>query len=451
MMNPRKNDSGISLVMYFRPVCVLLLLLALTTSCHSVRMLEVGDGWAGNTVNTAVFRKNSVVSNEQYQYVSYYDGDGYLTVAKRAWNRKQWKVQRTPYKGNVRDAHNVISMMVDGEGYLHIAWDHHNSRLRYIKSVRPHALSFSEELPMVAKNEERVTYPEFYKMPDGDVLFFYRDGGSGAGNLVINRYDLKSKKWLRIHDHLIHGEGQRNAYWQAYVDNVGIIHLSWVWRQTPDVASNHDMAYACSRDGGHTWQKSDGEQYMLPITASNAEYAARIPMNSELINQTSMTADEAGNPFIASYWRDQDTDIPQYKLVYSIDGQWETRSLDFRSQPFSLSGGGTKEIPIARPQIMVEGSGKDAGIILLFRDIERQRRASVLKINRLEKEDYRLINLTDISLGSWEPSYDTELWRRKKILNLFVQQTEQKDGEGVLDVEATKVHVLEWTPFSFFN
>ena len=114
-------------------------------------------------------------------------------------------------------------------------------------------------------------------MPSGDLLFFYRDGASGQGNLVINRYNLPAQKWERVHDILIDGQGQRNAYWQATLDNKGTNHLSWVWRESTDVASNHDLAYAKSDDGGKTWQKSTGELYNLPITAANAEYAAQIP------------------------------------------------------------------------------------------------------------------------------------------------------------------------------
>jgi hypothetical protein len=33
----------------------------------------------------------------------------------------------------------------------------------------------------------RVTYPEFHALPGGDLLFLYRDGGSGGGNLAMNR------------------------------------------------------------------------------------------------------------------------------------------------------------------------------------------------------------------------------------------------------------------------
>ena len=102
----------------------------------------------------------------------------------------------------------------------------------------------------------------------------------------MNRYDLNTGKWSRVHDVLIDGEGQRSAYWQLCTDKAGTIHLSWVWRETWGVETNHDMCYARSRDGGKTWEKSNGERYELPITAANAEYAWRIPQNSELINQT---------------------------------------------------------------------------------------------------------------------------------------------------------------------
>ena len=75
-----------------------------------------------------------------------------------------------------------------------------------------------------------------------------------------------------MQDVLIDGEKERNAYWQLYIDNANTIHVSWVWRETPDVATNHDLCYACSHDGGVTWEKSTGEKYRLPITVRNAEY-----------------------------------------------------------------------------------------------------------------------------------------------------------------------------------
>lgn len=89
-------------------------------------------------------------------------------------------------------------------------------------------------------------------MSDGDLLFVYRSGSSGRGNLVMNHYSLKEHKWSRVQDVLIDGENKRNAYWQLYVDEQGTIHLSWVWRETWQVETNHDICYARSFDNGVT-------------------------------------------------------------------------------------------------------------------------------------------------------------------------------------------------------
>src|SRR5690606_22492389 len=127
-----------------------------------------------------------------------------------------------------------------------------------------------------------------------------------------------------------------NAYWQAFVDQKGSIHISWVWRESPNVASNHDMCYARSDDGGRTWMKSTGEKYTLPINTSNAEYIARIPQNHELINQTSMYVDKKGIPYIASYWCSEQSKVPQYHVIYLDKDGWQVKDLGFRTQAFSL-------------------------------------------------------------------------------------------------------------------
>jgi beta-glucanase (GH16 family) len=424
-----------------------LLLLALVATALGARaQTPVGLGWAKNNVNGAIFRKNSVVSQGQNQYVAYYDSAGYVTLGKRRLPAGPWQVQRTQYQGNVKDAHNVISLMADGAGYLHLSFDHHNNPLHYCRSTAPGSLTMGALEPMTGQQEQKVSYPEFHRYPNGDLLFMYRDGGSGNGNLVLNRYDQKTRKWTRLHDVLIDGEGQRNAYWQACIDPRGTIHVSWVWRESPNVASNHDMAYARSLDGGKTWQKSTGEAYKLPITAGTAEYAARIPQNSELINQTTITTDAAGAPYIATYWRPQGTQVPQYQLIYLKDKQWRTTQINQRTTPFSLSGVGTKKIPISRPQLLVATQKGKTAAYLLFRDAERQDRASVLQCADLGKGTWTAADLTTTSVGNWEPSYDTERWKKDGVLSLFVQRTGQGDGETLENLPAQPVYVLEWQP-----
>lgn len=208
-------------------------------------------------------------------------------------------------------------------------------------------------------------------MPDGDLLFFYRDGASGNGNLVLNHYDVKHRRWLRLQDNLLDGEGKRNAYWQVAVDRLGQIHLSWVWRETGDVVTNHDIAYAKSSNGGISWQKSDGTTCSIPINERTAEYAVRIPQNSELANQTSMAVDYTGRPYIANFWRDDPMQVPQYRLVVHNGTEWKTYQIGRRTLDFHRKGGGTKRPPVSRPLLLLDSNEQRTRAYVLFRDQQR--------------------------------------------------------------------------------
>ena len=428
------------------------ILLLLTTLCappvsaQNTTVSTVGTGWAKNSVNTVIFRKNSLVTFNGTQYAAYYDNDQYVVLAKRKQGANNWQSVRTPYRGDATDAHKDICIMVDGAGYLHVAWGHHNQPLNYAVSTQPNSLELSGKKSMTGTKENRVTYPEFYKLPNGDMLFVYRDGASGNGDLVLKRYNTPAQKWVDVQNNLIDGQGKRNAYWQMAVDQKGTIHLSWVWRESPDVASNHDMCYARSKDGGLTWERSTSEKYVVPITATTAEYACLIPQKSELINQTSMFADQDGHPFIATYWREAGQTVAQYHIIYNIGGKWQSNAMSFRKTPFSLGGGGTKSIPISRPQLIAWRKNKALAAALIFRDAERGEKVSIAVNDDITKNHWVVSDLSAQSVGAWEPSYDTELWKDKKILDLFIQKVTQVDSEGTADTPPQPVQVLEWKP-----
>jgi hypothetical protein len=299
---------------------------------------------------------------------------------------------------------------------------------------------------MTGNKESSVTYPEFYRLADGNLLFLYRDGASGNNSLMLNHYDTKTKKWTQLQNGWINGEEQRSPYWQMAVDKAGTIHISWVWRESPDVASNHDMGYACSKDGGRTWEKSTGEKYVLPITAATAEYACRIPQKSELINSTSITTDDAGHPYIATYWRDSASAIPQYRLIYHTGKQWRTQQISNRTTPFSLSGTGTRRIPVSRPQILVLNKKSALQGMLIYRDEELGDKVSMSVCEDIALGKWQVKELTATPVGLWEPSYDTELWQQSKILNLFIERVEQGDAETTKAIAPQPVQVLEWEP-----
>lgn len=402
----------------------------------------IAEGYSATSVNTAVFRANSVTTHDSIQYVCFYDPEGYVALGRRKIGSYSWRVSRTQYRGKVTDAHNVISMAVDGDGYLHVAFDHHGDPLHYCRSVAPGSLTLGDMTPMTGTEENDVTYPEFHTLPDGNLIFVYRSGYSGKGNMVMNRYDLKSRKWVRVHDVLIDGEGARNAYWQLCADSAGTLHLSWVWRETWMVETNHDLCYARSHDGGVTWERSDGSPYALPITMATAELAWGIPQKSELINQTSMTADPAGNPMIATYWRDANDSVPRFRLVtHDPQEGWRMETVGQRSTPFSLAGGGTKMIPISRPRVVSDGKE----LFYIFRDAERGSKVTLARRN-VAGSGWELEDLTDFSVDAWEPTIDNELWRDRRMLHIYVQKSSQGDGEQVTDAPPTMVNILEYHP-----
>lgn len=410
------------------------------------KLYPVAKAWSKNSINAIIFRKNSLVSFKQHQYIAFYNEEGQVVLGKRRLGSSKWTLITTPYSGNVKDAHNTISIMVDGEGYLHLSWDHHNNPLNYCRSKAPESLEMGPKEPMTNKQETQVAYPEFCKLADGDLLFTYRNGESGKGNLILNRYDVKRKTWSMLHDQLIDGEGKRNAYVQTTVDKKGVIHVSWVWRSSADVSTNHNMCYARSKDGGISWEKSTGAPYILPITATNAEVIAPIPENSELINQTSMTTDDAGNPVIASYWKESATGVPQYHLIYLEDRGWAIKELPFRKTNFTLSGMGTKRIPVSRPQIIASRQKGKAVFYMIFRDEERGGKASLARITTASGNKPEVVDLFEENLGAWEPTFDTELWKEKKVINIYLQKVEQADLEGQTDFPPQMVYVLEWKP-----
>ena len=86
-----------------------------------------------------------------------------------------------------------------------------------------------------------------------------------------------------------------------------------------------------------------------------------------------MSTDAGGHPYIATYWRNPDSDVPQYRIVWHDGVNWHNRQVSERKTPFSLKGGGTKMIPMSRPRMVVD----NGEVYYLFRDQERGSKVSM--------------------------------------------------------------------------
>ncbi len=411
----------------------------------TVKIIPIAPGWARSSVNASIFRMNSVTSRGGVQFAAFYDSTGAMILAKRRLGSDKWKMLRTPYRGNVRDAHNAISIAVDGDGFLHAAWDHHGQPLNYARGIHPMSLELSAPIPMTCRNESCVTYPQFVNLPGGGLLFLYRDGASGNGNVMLNRYDLEDRNWTPVRHPLIDGQGERNAYVNSLVvDKNGGWHISWCWRETQDVATNHDILYAHSTDQGGKWLTSSGLACRLPLVSRKVEEACAVPEGSDLINQTTMAVDGKNRPLIASYWRGAGDKAPQFRLVWHDGLAWRVSPVGKRTLDFQLAGGGTKRVPVSRPLVL---AGPEDAVVVVFRDAERGGGVSAAISRDVWRSEWRIFDVHPSPAGQWEPTCDFAVWKSRRRLHLFFQAVGQGDAETMEDIAPQPVSILEWDPF----
>jgi len=287
-------------------------------------------------------------------FVGYYDPERRLTLAQRDRGDTDW----TYHKLDVWtgwDSHNGIAMAFDSAGYLHLVGNLHNAPLVYFRSQQPGDVQTMERVDAMASPalEQRMTYPVFMQDADGRLIFKYRDGSSGAGNEIYSTYDVENETWrLLLTTPLVDGEGERNGYFVGpLLGPDRNYHLAWVWRDTPDAATNHDISYARSPDLEH-WYRSDGTPLTLPITLSTAEIVDPVPTGAGLINgATKLGFDPAGRVMI-TYHKFDDRGWTQVYVARRDADRWRTYPVSDWDD-FRWEFGGTGSIPL---RLAVQGA-----------------------------------------------------------------------------------------------
>lgn len=337
-----------------RPFALILLLLAAVALGRAqpaapLADLTVDEVWSGHPVTFAF------VTEKDHQFVAYYDAERRITVAGRRLDQSTWTRFQPPgiplpnrkRNSNVTgwDSHNFLALAIDRDGHLHLSGNLHNDPLIYYRSERPFDVASLKRLDrMTGLREKNTTYPVFFKNAAGDLLFRYRDGGSGNGSDIYNRYDSATRTWHNIlSTPLLDGQGQRNAYaLPPILGPDGRFHLVWMWRDTPDAATNHTLSYARSTDFLH-WEKCDGTPIPLPITLASAEVIDPVPARQGLINMTFNLGFDSSNRPVVTYHRYDEAGKSQICAARPAAdaSRWHVTALsdwDFRWQ---FGGGGS--------------------------------------------------------------------------------------------------------------
>jgi hypothetical protein len=257
--------------------------------------------------------------------VAYYNGERQLVVASRKLGEHQWQKTKLP-ETVPWDSHNDVTMAVDENDQIHLAANMHGDPLNYYRTSKPLDVETFEQLNrMTGQDEQRCTYPKFLRNNRGQLLFMYRDGGSGDGRRLINLYDAETQQWRRWVDRaLLDGQGEMNAYPHGPEKGPdGMFHLAWVWRNTPDADTNHDLSYMRSRDLKH-WFTSSGEQLELPVTPSNRKVIVDpVPPKQGLLNSAFDLGFDGQNRPVLSYHKYDDSGDSQIYNARWEDDQWQ--------------------------------------------------------------------------------------------------------------------------------
>ncbi|NCA12087.1 hypothetical protein EBR56_09840 [bacterium] len=308
--------------------------------------------WAGHPVGFALITRGS------RQYAAFYAADRHLTVAARTLGGNTWEFFRLPSEqaepprfGTNQtsavlgwDSHNSIVMAADSAGHLHLAGNMHDSGLAYWRTREPGEIgSFEQVKQMVGREEDRCTYPLFLTQADGRLVFQYRSGRSGDGSTFLNVYDVSSRAWRRLVDGpVFDGEKHRNAYPLAPVLGPdGMFHISWVWRESPDASTNHDLSYSRSRDLV-SWEDAAGRRLALPIRlTTEGVIVDPVAVNGGILNGSGRVGfDSRKRPVLAHYKFDA-AGMSQAYVARWEEAAWRIVRLSDWDYRFELAGGGS--------------------------------------------------------------------------------------------------------------
>ncbi|MBT3606544.1 MAG: hypothetical protein HOE48_15125 [Candidatus Latescibacteria bacterium] len=323
----------------------------------------LGIVWAGHPV------RFDLLTHEDKQFIAFYDADRKITVGMRAldddaWTFAQpegvWLEKRGRLSSEIAwDSHNSLVMAIDDAGYIHLCGNMHVDPLIYFRTARPlDVTSFERVNHMVGSEEDRCTYPVFMRGANNELIFRYRDGSSGNGVDYYNAYDVQNKTWHRlVSEPILDGMDLMNAYARMPEKGPdGWFHMVWMWRDTPDCATNHDLSYARSKDLVH-WETGEGRALTLPITIKSNAVVDPVPPGGGIINMTqSLGFDDQDRPVI-SYHKHDEAGYTQAYCARLEDNAWKVYKVSDWDYRWEFSGGGSVGAEIRLGGMRVESDG----------------------------------------------------------------------------------------------
>ena len=316
-------------------------------------VIDVAPAWSGHSVGYCLLTEG------EHQYVAYYDGNRQMTVAHRVLSERAWSFKILPHRVNW-DSHHYITMAMDRDGHLHVSGNMHSDPLIYYRTVEPYAIStLQREKNMVGENELKVTYPQFIKNANDDLIFLYRDGKSGDGRQLVNQYDASGRAWTRLTPaSLFDGLGRVSCYPEGPVLGPdGYFHMVWVWRVHGGCETNHHLSYARTKDMVH-WETATGQAIALPITPeTSGTLIDPVPVEGGMINESTVVGFDTKGRVILSYHKFDRAGNTQIYNARFGNGNWDIFQTSDWEHRWYFSGGGTIEVDVDLGPVRVSSDG----------------------------------------------------------------------------------------------
>ncbi len=243
------------------------------------------------------------------------------------------------------NAHRNPTLLVDEEGFLFVFYGYHGSRqpIHVLRSLYPHDISAWTHVSDLTDGNGSYANPwqllpgEIivpHRQPTGWCFKKSRDQGATWSDTVelvsFSTYEGTSTVY-----------GLTTAQAGPYPRG---IHFVWsrLGGGTPEAirtkhlwARRYNVYYACSYDGGDTWQRSDGTPYTLPITEDTAELVYNSGEHGTWLKD--LLIGSGGRPLVLFLDGDADTYRSTWKIARRTEPGWDI--VDLTTSDHMYDGG----------------------------------------------------------------------------------------------------------------
>lgn len=227
------------------------------------------------------------------------------------------------------DAHRNPTLLVAEDGTLFVFYGAHNDTTHVFRSESPYDITKWAHVSDLPDDES--TYPQPWQLEGGEIFVSYRHRGVGReGGWCFTISTDRGANWRKPVDLVAFQEC--NTYAVTVAEDGAYprkVHIAWSRlnggtdeeKDTKDAwARRHHVYYACSKDGGDTWQKSDGTPHDLPITEDTAEKLYDCGERGVWLQDIQLDAE--GNPCSLFIDSDVATYESEWKFARRLDRRW---------------------------------------------------------------------------------------------------------------------------------